>query len=146
VGVPLPLLAPLNQVDAMFERKVAAGESIIRQGDEGDNFYVVDEGLFDIFVNGNKVRLVHSCVHPVGGDGPTHAAPACRPCWGNRIHLQVVEIGPGGSFGELALMYNTPRCVLLRAAMCTHTHTCAVLTGQLRVVLGVRVSSLARPP
>jgi len=44
----------------MFERKVAAGESIIRQGDEGDNFYVVDEGLFDIFVNGNKVHLIRS--------------------------------------------------------------------------------------
>ena len=29
-------------IDAMFERKVAAGEYIIRQGDDGDNFYVVD--------------------------------------------------------------------------------------------------------
>ena len=44
------------QVDAMFERKIGAGESIIRQGDEGDNFYVVDTGVFDIYVNGNKVR------------------------------------------------------------------------------------------
>lgn len=39
----------------MFERKVAAGETIIKQGDEGDNFYVVDGGLFDIYVKGVKV-------------------------------------------------------------------------------------------
>lgn len=59
----------------MFERAVKQGEVIIKQGDEGDNFYVVSEGRFEVFVNGNKV----------------------------------VEIGEGGSFGELALMYNTPR-------------------------------------
>jgi len=64
-------------MDAMFERKVSQGEVVIRQGDQGDNFYVVDEGVFDIFVNGKKV----------------------------------VEIAAGGSFGELALMYNTPRFV-----------------------------------
>ena len=44
-------------------------------GDAGDNFYVVESGEFDIFVNGNKV--------------------ASR--------------GPGSSFGELALLYNSPR-------------------------------------
>jgi CRP-like cAMP-binding protein len=47
----------------MFERKVAAGESVIRQGDEGDNFYVVDAGLFDIFVKGVKVRVAGLRVH-----------------------------------------------------------------------------------
>ena len=33
----------LNEVlDAMFERKVAPNEYIIKQGDDGDNFYVVE--------------------------------------------------------------------------------------------------------
>lgn len=33
----------LNEVlDAMFEYKVGAGDNIIRQGDDGDNFYVVE--------------------------------------------------------------------------------------------------------
>lgn len=68
----------------MFEKKVPKGEVVIKQGDEGDNFYVVDDGLFDVFVSGRKV----------------------------------VEIGEGGSFGELALMYNTPRSV--RAKQLTH--------------------------
>lgn len=65
----------------MVEKKVKSGDVVIQQGDEGDNFYVVDEGLFEVFVNGKKV----------------------------------VEIGPGGSFGELALMYNTPRAATVKA-------------------------------
>ena len=33
----------LNEVlDAMFERKVTPNEYIIKQGDDGDNFYVVE--------------------------------------------------------------------------------------------------------
>jgi len=31
-------------VDAMFERRVKKGEHVIDQGDDGDNFYVVDSG------------------------------------------------------------------------------------------------------
>jgi cAMP-dependent protein kinase regulator len=59
-------------MNAMFERVVKAGETVIFQGDEGDNFYVIEEGLFEVLVDGEKV----------------------------------VELCSGGSFGELALMYN----------------------------------------
>lgn len=32
----------MNEVlDAMFERKVAMDEVVIKQGDDGDNFYVI---------------------------------------------------------------------------------------------------------
>lgn len=31
-----------NVIDAMFDRKVHAGDDIIKQGDDGDNFYVID--------------------------------------------------------------------------------------------------------
>ncbi|KAI9291299.1 camp-dependent protein kinase regulatory subunit [Neoconidiobolus thromboides FSU 785] len=68
-------------VDAMFEKLVISGEEVIKQGDEGDNFYVVDQGNFEIFVNDKKV----------------------------------VEVSQGGSFGELALMYNTPRAATVKA-------------------------------
>lgn len=30
-------------LDAMFEKKTEAGEYIIKQGDDGDNFYVIQE-------------------------------------------------------------------------------------------------------
>lgn len=42
----------------MFEKRVRANEEIIRQGDEGDNFYVVDSGSFDVYVDGKKVVTI----------------------------------------------------------------------------------------
>jgi cAMP-dependent protein kinase regulator len=66
----------------MSERTVShADTAVIRQGEPGDNFYLVEAGRFGVEVDG-------------------------RP---------VVEIGPGGSFGELALMYNTPRAATVRS-------------------------------
>jgi CRP-like cAMP-binding protein len=56
----------------MFEKPVKAGEIVIKQYDNGEEFYVVAHGLFDIFVNDS---------------------------W-------VLQVGDGGSFGELALLYN----------------------------------------
>jgi len=38
------LQSQLNEVlDAMFERKTQPGEHVIDQGDDGDNFYVIDK-------------------------------------------------------------------------------------------------------
>lgn len=66
-------------LDAMFEKRVKHSDEIIRQGDDGDNFYVIDNGVYDVFINANgKEAKVHT-------------------------------FKDGGSFGELALMYNCPR-------------------------------------
>ena len=39
-------MLPQDQVqdvlDAMFEKTVESGDYVIRQGDDGDNFYVID--------------------------------------------------------------------------------------------------------
>ncbi|CAM5153695.1 unnamed protein product [Natator depressus] len=76
----------LSQVlDAMFERKVKPQEHVIDQGDDGDNFYVVERGLYDIFVTRDS-------------------QPRCVGRYDNH-----------GSFGELALMYNTPRAATIVA-------------------------------
>ncbi|XP_055374078.1 cAMP-dependent protein kinase type II regulatory subunit isoform X2 [Condylostylus longicornis] len=48
----------MNQVlDAMFEKRVVPKEYIIRQGDDGDNFYVIESGVYNAFV-GDK--LIHT--------------------------------------------------------------------------------------
>ncbi|XP_072509166.1 cAMP-dependent protein kinase type II-beta regulatory subunit isoform X2 [Notamacropus eugenii] len=76
----------MSQVlDAMFEKLVKEGENVIDQGDDGDNFYVIDRGTYDIYV---KCDGVGRCV-------------------GNYDNR--------GSFGELALMYNTPRAATITA-------------------------------
>ncbi|XP_069329720.1 cAMP-dependent protein kinase type II-alpha regulatory subunit isoform X2 [Eulemur rufifrons] len=76
----------LSQVlDAMFERIVKVEEHVIDQGDDGDNFYVIERGTYDILVTkDNQTRCVGQ--------------------YDNR-----------GSFGELALMYNTPRAATIVA-------------------------------
>ncbi|KAM9759193.1 protein kinase, cAMP-dependent, regulatory, type II, alpha, B [Menidia menidia] len=72
-------------LDAMFEVLVKPEDHIIDQGDDGDNFYVIDKGVYDIFVL---------------KDG----ASICVGKYNNK-----------GSFGELALMYNTPRAATIVA-------------------------------
>ncbi|KAH0629322.1 hypothetical protein JD844_011303 [Phrynosoma platyrhinos] len=79
--------------DAMFPVTYIAGETVIQQGkqwtkfqvnqqgDEGDNFYVVDQGEMDVYVNNE---------------------------W-------ATSVGEGGSFGELALIYGTPRAATVKA-------------------------------
>ncbi|XP_037961750.1 cAMP-dependent protein kinase type II regulatory subunit isoform X2 [Plutella xylostella] len=73
-------------LDAMFEKRSEPGEYIIRQGDDGDNFYVIENGVFDVLVAGEDG--VEKVVHTYEGSG---------------------------SFGELALMYNMPRAASVRA-------------------------------
>ncbi|KAI6226494.1 CAMP-dependent protein kinase [Aphelenchoides fujianensis] len=67
--------------DAMFPVEKKAGETIIEQGEDGDNFYVIDSGDVDVFVNGQYC----------------------------------LTINEGGSFGELALIYGTPRAATVVA-------------------------------
>lgn len=78
-----------DAVDAMFEKKVEADEHIIKQGDDGDNFYVIDSGKYDIYVN------MDSSTEELGE------------------HKGTIE--DHGFFGELALMYNQPRAATIRA-------------------------------
>eukprot|EP00096_Caligus_rogercresseyi_P002937 TRINITY_DN1534_c0_g1_i4.p1 TRINITY_DN1534_c0_g1~~TRINITY_DN1534_c0_g1_i4.p1 ORF type:complete len:398 (+),score=107.54 TRINITY_DN1534_c0_g1_i4:45-1238(+) len=75
-------------LDAMFERTVSSGESIIRQGDDGDNFYIIESGVYDIFVK--------SLDSPSGDKA-------------------IGSYDNTGSFGELALMYNMPRAATIKA-------------------------------
>lgn len=73
---------------ALVEKPIPTRDiKVITQGDVGDYFYVVEKGDFNIYV------------HPSGAfqSGP------------DGIGNKVATIGPGGSFGELALMYNAPR-------------------------------------
>ncbi|XP_016058314.1 PREDICTED: cAMP-dependent protein kinase type II-alpha regulatory subunit [Miniopterus natalensis] len=72
-------------LDAMFEKIVKVDEHVIDQGDDGDNFYVIERGTYNILVTkDDQTRTVGQ--------------------YDNR-----------GSFGELALMYNTPRAATIVA-------------------------------
>ncbi|KAF9770387.1 hypothetical protein IL306_012072 [Fusarium sp. DS 682] len=80
---------------ALVEKPIPAkGIKVISQGDAGDYFYVVEKGSFDVYVNST------GSLQP-GPDG-----------MGNKVG----NIQAGGSFGELALMYNAPRAATVVSA------------------------------
>lgn len=116
-------------VNAMKEVQVTQGTEVIVQGAVGDFFYVVESGDFQIWVkpqqssgmvmsptmpssSSNNARGRSVSVEPEGSmkedmqatttleDGTTVRAD------GSKL---VATITSGGSFGELALMYNAPR-------------------------------------
>ncbi|XP_002159162.1 cAMP-dependent protein kinase type II regulatory subunit isoform X1 [Hydra vulgaris] len=64
---------------AMFEKKVNKGDVIIKQGDDGDNFYVIEKGIFDVHVKKDSAEKI------------------------------VATLEDKGFFGDLALLYNCPR-------------------------------------
>lgn len=68
-------------IGSLEEKRVTTGTEIIKQGEEGDYFYIVEEGQVKYLVNGNEVS----------------------------------SSGPGSTFGELALMYNSPRAATVLA-------------------------------
>jgi len=73
---------------ALHEKPIPSKDiKVIQQGDVGDYFYVVEKGNFEYYVN-------QSGKLEAGADG---------------LGQKVGSVGPGGSFGELALMYNAPR-------------------------------------
>lgn len=52
----------MNQVlDAMFEKKTVVDEYIIRQGDDGDNFYVIESGKYRAYVGDNHIHTYDNC-------------------------------------------------------------------------------------
>lgn len=75
-------------VDAFQPEDVKAESFVIKQGEQGEKFYVVESGSLDIFVKNSSGEN-----QKVGN-----------------------TLGPGSSFGELALMYNTPRAASIVAS------------------------------
>ncbi|ETO24150.1 cAMP-dependent protein kinase regulatory subunit, partial [Reticulomyxa filosa] len=73
-------------VHLMKPAKVEPGEILIKQGEVGDAFYLVEKGKFEIYVTEE--------------DG---------------LEIQVGEAGPQDGVGEYALMYHTPRTATLKA-------------------------------
>lgn len=75
----------LEVIDSMVEKPVCAGEFIINQGDDGEHLYVIQEGTFHAYVTKDRETSL----------------------------LHVYE--NAGYFGELALLYNTPRAATVQA-------------------------------
>ncbi|CAM9142437.1 unnamed protein product, partial [Ectocarpus fasciculatus] len=64
-----------------------AGQTIIQQGEEGDHFYLIDDGVVDVFVKKED----------------------------EEEESKILSYNSGESFGELAMMYNAPRAATCKA-------------------------------
>ncbi|KAE8388770.1 cyclic nucleotide-binding-like protein [Aspergillus alliaceus] len=81
-----------DQVSRLKTAPIPAKDiKVISQGDAGDYFYIVEDGHFDVYI------------HP---SGSVQSGP-------DGMGTKAGTIGPGGSFGELALMYNAPRAATI---------------------------------
>jgi CRP-like cAMP-binding protein len=93
----MPLFATMDNaelrllVSRMRPERYAPGQIIIRQGEPGDKFYVIERGHVDVIVRDER--------------GVSEVA--------NRL-------GRGDFFGELALLRDTPRTATCRATVPTH--------------------------
>jgi CRP-like cAMP-binding protein len=71
----------------MSLRRVKAGDMIIREGDEGDEMYIIDSGTFEVLKRDENA--INQCVFTYTTEG--------------------------AAFGELSLMYGKPRAASVRA-------------------------------
>lgn len=91
-----------EQVNAFFVVKFRAGETVFKQGDPVDNFYIVKSGELERHIRHPK--RVHN------GDGTFGKGPP-----ESSENTLVSTFKPGQSFGELSLMYDAPRGSTVRA-------------------------------
>lgn len=92
-----------EQVSPFFKVKFRAGETVFKQGDLADNFYIIKNGEFERHIR-------HPKRPRFGGDGPFNDSRT-----ENDEDTLVKTLEPGQSFGELSLMYNAPRGATVRA-------------------------------
>ena len=86
--------------DLMQPLNVQKGEWVIRQGEDGDRFYIVDEGKFEVRI---------SPVAPMKGSKEDKGGTVVHVYEGSRKK----KFHP--SFGELALLYDAPRAASIVA-------------------------------
>jgi len=89
---------------AMREVRATQDEVVIRQGDVGDFFYVVEAGWLDCFIRPEPLPPAW-----LTGNSAPEEEKFTQPGYHPEFGKKVTECREGSFFGELALMYGHPR-------------------------------------
>jgi len=84
----LPSADMENMISYMFKVEKKKLETVVKKGDDADNFYVIEWGTCRVVID-----------DPLSPDG----------------EKEVCKLGHGDSFGEMALMYNSKRAATVKA-------------------------------
>ena len=88
-----------------------AGEVVVRQGENGEHFYVVESGHLRVFVKGEEEEEESKAPEASSKEPWDLAMYESHDALGK----YVLSVGACGGFGELALMYDTPRAATVIA-------------------------------
>lgn len=120
----LELPYKLALTDPFAPIEVDAGQNVVTQGEIGDLFYIVETGHLRVFV---KSREDTACLDDTSPDNMTQFQVH------STLGKYVQFLGPHSSFGELALMYETPRAATVYAV--TNCTLWAIKRDDCRAVL-----------
>lgn len=96
-------------LNAMQECRVVDDDVVIRQGDVGDYFYVVESGLLHCYIRPEPLPQSWFTGNVATSEKFNQAG--YHPIYGRKV----AECREGSSFGELALMYGHPRAATVLA-------------------------------
>ncbi|KAF4619627.1 hypothetical protein D9613_005371 [Agrocybe pediades] len=105
-------------LNAMQERPAVKGEVVIRQGDVGEYFYVVESGSLHCYIRPEPLPPQWLTSDAGSSKTSNMVSPEekfVQPKYHSEFGRMVQECKPGSSFGELALMYGHPRAATVVA-------------------------------
>ena len=138
------------------------GDMVIKQGDEGSDYYVVRSGMYSVSApfgpsSNNAAHSTFNRWMVDERDGTNHPHPPPHPALPQVLidklgDTPVHTYYPGGSFGELALLYNKPRAASIKCKEAGVLYALdrgtfrAVLTSSSKSTVDKQVALLKRVP
>lgn len=99
----------LTVADALEPVSFEDGETIVKQGEAGDDFYIIVEGCAVVLQQKNEVRMMFYRNFVVDISNYNHII------FQNEEPTEVGRLGPSDYFGEIALLLDRPRAATVIA-------------------------------